>query len=261
MSTSGSDRATLHPVAAIGAVVVGWALMQGAAYALARLGGLRVALCGGELALALPAVLVLAASGARLASGLALVPVPRRVVWMSLLVGVCFWVTSAGLLGVQSTLWPPSPELLQLFRQIHAALRPSGPLDAVFSVLSIAIAPAVCEEIAFRGVVLPSLERPLGTPAAIAVSAVLFGLIHDPYRLPFAIAIGVGLGVLRLRTGSLLPSTIAHATVNTITFLVAPFFEDADGAPDTSVLVAAAILAVGLVASVFALRRLEPKSR
>jgi membrane protease YdiL (CAAX protease family) len=264
MRAPGSEP-TLHPVLALVVVGLGWTLMQVVVLLLFRVFGVRLALCGGEIALALPAVLALALSGVGVAEGLALQPVGRRTLWLSLAVGGCFWGTSAGLLALQSTVWPPSPELLQMFRQLHAALRPSGPVDAVFSVLSIAVAPAVCEEALFRGVVLPSFVRPMGAAGAAVASALLFGLIHYDdstfYRLPFAFAIGLGLAIVRLRTGSLLPSTIAHATVNTITFLIAPFTDTPDGTPDARPLVAVAILAVGLAASTIAIRAISPRSR
>ena len=71
----------------------------------------------------------------------------------------------------------------------------------MLSVLAIAVAPAVCEELLFRGLVLHSLLPLLRTAGAVAASALLFGLIHldfssggaTLYRVPFAIAVGVGL--------------------------------------------------------------------
>jgi membrane protease YdiL (CAAX protease family) len=123
-------------------------------------------------------------------------------------------------------MWPPSEAFLETFRQLHAALRPKDVMDAAFSVAAIGIFPAVCEEILFRGVVLPSLARGLGAIGAVLASALMFGLIHLDFasdgpaftRIPFAILVGVGLGLLRVRTGSLLPPILGHAVLNTITF-------------------------------------------
>jgi membrane protease YdiL (CAAX protease family) len=66
----------------------------------------------------------------------------------------------------------------------------------------------------------------MGSLAALLGSSALFALIHIDavsaglvfYRLPFAFAVGLGLGTLRLLTGSLVPSMVAHAVLNTITF-------------------------------------------
>jgi membrane protease YdiL (CAAX protease family) len=63
----------------------------------------------------------------------------------------------------------------------------------------------------------------------VGTSALLFGLIHVQYlpgqplmldRVPFAMAVGVFLGLLRLRSASLWPPVIAHAVLNTCTFVV-----------------------------------------
>jgi membrane protease YdiL (CAAX protease family) len=58
-------------------------------------------------------------------------------------------------------------------------------------------------------------------------SAILFAAMHaDPYRFLFTLTIGLVLGVLRLRTGSLGPPVVAHVTLNALTFVVAPLVDD-----------------------------------
>jgi membrane protease YdiL (CAAX protease family) len=129
---------------------------------------------------------------------------------------------------LQSLVAPPTPEYLDAFRAIHQALAPRGPLDALVSVLVIAALPGFCEELVVRGVLLPSLARVLGGAwVAVAVSAVLFAAIHlDAFRFLFTLSIGLVLGVVRLGTGSLWPSVCAHATLNALTFVVAPLVDD-----------------------------------
>jgi membrane protease YdiL (CAAX protease family) len=132
---------------------------------------------------------------------------------------------------VQSLAWPPSPEYLDAFRAIHQALAPSGPLDALVSVIVIAVLPGVCEELVVRGVFLPALARSLGRGRgvwiAVLVSAALFAAIHlDAFRFLFTFVLGVAFGFLRLRTASLWPSVLAHTGLNTLTFVVAPFVDD-----------------------------------
>ena len=219
--------------AAIAVTAAGIAAMVGGGTALAlRSGlGLRAQIAIGTLALALPAVAVLllrpdlwpAVRGARQAA--------RRTIGLSVLLGVALWVGSAGLMEVQSLIALPPPAYLDAFRAIHQALAPSGPWDALVSVLVIAVLPGVCEELVVRGVFLPSLAHSLGGArgawVAVLVSALLFGAIHlDPFRFLFTFALGVVFGFLRLRAGSLWPSVCAHASLNTLTFVVAPFVDD-----------------------------------
>ena len=128
---------------------------------------------------------------------------------------------------------------------------------------AIAVFPAACEEILFRGVVLPSLAALARAPiGAVLASALLFGLIHLDAagdaaaftRIPFAIVVGVGLGLLRVRTGSLVPPILAHAMLNTITFatVVVTGVDLETETPDAAL--GAALLVGGPVLTAIALR-------
>jgi membrane protease YdiL (CAAX protease family) len=192
--------------------------------------GTRTGLLVAEASLAAPAVLALVLLGLPVAASLALRSLGGRAFGLTFLAGAALWGASLGLFELQSLVWPPSDEFMEAFERLHEALRPSGILDGLASVAAIAVVPACCEELLFRGVLLRSLRESFGTTLGVLGSAALFGLIHvmpiSPnalsfYRVPFAFAVGIGLGVLRVRTGSLLPSIIAHATLNTITFLAA----------------------------------------
>ena len=78
-----------------------------------------------------------------------------------------------------------------------------------------------------RGVLLPSLAARLAPAAAVTLTAAAFALIHfDPIRLLFTFVLGLVLGALRLRTGSLWPPVTVHLTLNTLTFLIAPLVDD-----------------------------------
>jgi membrane protease YdiL (CAAX protease family) len=208
-----------------------------------------------EAALVLPGLLLLLALRRPLAPSLGLAPLGRRRALLSLGLGATLWVASVGLLSVQSLAWPPRPEYLELFRRIHEALRPTGPLDALVSIAAIAVVPAACEEALLRGILLPPLARVLGPLAGILTSSLLFAAIHlDAYRFPFTLAVGIALGFLRLRSASLLAPILAHALLNTITFAAAPFVDDPTGTETASPLLAAALLAVGTGLSLAVMR-------
>jgi membrane protease YdiL (CAAX protease family) len=270
MRTTGSDRVRQAILAGLSPVVVyvGVAAMVSLSL-LTRSLGLRPMLVASEVGLVLPGLLLVGLVAAAPAASLGLRRIDRRTALLSLAAGATLWGTSLGLFEVQYVFWSPPAGYLEAFRALHDALRPSGPLDALISVLAIAIAPAICEEALFRGVVLPPLAQFLGGLAAALISAALFGAIHvdfatgvSYYRVPFAFAIGLGLAALRLRTGSLFPSTLAHATLNTITFLAAPLTDDpAGGLPDPRPLLGISMLLVGAAASLFVIRAIRPLTR
>lgn len=73
------------------------------------------------------------------------------------------------------------------------------------------------EELVFRGVLYGALRRRLGIPLSVAISAVAFALSHlAPTELPFLLAAGVLLALLRERYLSLWPGIVLHAAINGI---------------------------------------------
>lgn len=223
--------------------------------------GLRPALLLSEVSLAIPGLLCLALWSIPLTQGLALVSLNRRTTLLSLATGASLWGACLGVLELQSFLWRPPEGYLEAFRQLHEALRPRSAVDALFSVGAIALAPALCEELLFRGIVLPSLLRPLRPAGAILVSSLLFAAIHldatpagiSLYRVPFALAVGAGLGCLRVGTGSLFAPVLAHALLNTITFALAPFSDD-PAASSPQPFLGAGLLVAGTASTLLALR-------
>ena len=92
-----------------------------------------------------------------------------------------------------------------------------GPAMAFFT---IAIVPAVCEELLFRGFLLGGLSAASRKWPAILASACVFGIFHF-FLSKFAVTatLGVVLGYLCWRSKSILPGMIAHALNNGLAVL------------------------------------------
>jgi membrane protease YdiL (CAAX protease family) len=223
--------------------------------------GTRAALIVGEAALLLPLAVAAVGLGLSGRDVFALRLVPGRTLSLALLCGATFWIASAGVIEVQAALWPTPPGVVETFRRLHSDLRPSGFFATLASLLAVAVAPACAEEMAFRGALLGSLRRLIGPAAAVIVSAVLFGAIHfypGGYRIPFAILLGLGLGALRTRTGSVLPAACAHSVLNAITLLATPWLDDptqATAVPELTPAVAALAGGLGLSLGLMAVMR------
>ena len=83
------------------------------------------------------------------------------------------------------------------------------------SLAAFAFAPAICEELAFRGFILSGLQRSGRTWVPIVISAVLFGVIHLIPKQQFnATLLGLVIGLLAVRSQSLLPGVLFHAIFN-----------------------------------------------
>lgn len=105
--------------------------------------------------------------------------------------------------------------------QAAAAMKPfaeqiaSAPWAAV--VLLMALVPAVCEELAFRGFIFGGLVREKGKLRAVVLTAVMFGISHGVLQQSIAASVmGVALGWITLRTGSILPCILIHFTNNAL---------------------------------------------
>ena len=90
---------------------------------------------------------------------------------------------------------------------------------------SAVIAAPLLEELLFRGILLRALLRRSSTPAAIIASALVFSAFHYfPVRMVSSLALGVLVGAMLVRTGSVWPCVAAHAAWN-LTARVLKLFE------------------------------------
>jgi membrane protease YdiL (CAAX protease family) len=95
------------------------------------------------------------------------------------------------------------------------AHRPGGGFVSWAAVVAVV---AVAEEAFLRGALYGAAERWRGPAAAVAVSAVAFGLLHVPlygwHVLPVDVAAGVWLGALRQATGTWTTSAVTHTVAD-----------------------------------------------
>jgi len=93
--------------------------------------------------------------------------------------------------------------------------------NLVISLLLIAVLPAVCEELLFRGMIQRGLER-IGAGWSIFLSGLLFGLFHfDFQRLAAQTLIGFLAAYVVYRTGSIFNGMILHFCNNGLLTLIA----------------------------------------
>lgn len=86
---------------------------------------------------------------------------------------------------------------------------------------SIAIVPAICEEIIFRGFLLNSFDLKDGTKKAaiisVVVSSLLFGVLHVyPIKIVQTAVLGLALGYIAKRSKSIYPAMFIHFMNNSL---------------------------------------------
>ena len=104
--------------------------------------------------------------------------------------------------------------------EVNFPENPKGIFGFLLVVLSTIVVPSLAEEFACRGLVL-GLLRKFGDGFAIVVSAVLFGLMHGNFeQMPFATLVGLVLGYVTVKSGSIWVAVAIHAFNNSISVLV-----------------------------------------
>ncbi len=137
--------------------------------------------------------------------------------------------------GLQLSYWiqklyPVSREL-QNNLDMFVGLLKTAPYPWLPYVL-MAVLPALCEELAFRGFVLSGL-RHLGSKWwAIGLTSVFFGMAHGIVQQSLsAAALGMVLGYIAVQTGSIVPCMLFHVTYNGLGMSTAFWPQLAEGWP------------------------------
>jgi sodium transport system permease protein len=110
--------------------------------------------------------------------------------------------------------------LLEEHHPLTGALQSNGGLSINY-LLVLAVLPALCEELAFRGFILTGLRRRFHPWTAVFLSSFLFALFQmNVFQFAPHFVLGVILALIALRTNSVAPSMVFHLVYNL--FFIAP---------------------------------------
>jgi sodium transport system permease protein len=156
-------------------------------------------------------------------------------------IGRVRWSTGLGLRGASVgafvaavilglALWPTAHEIFLLSERLGLSSLGDKQITAAKTILeqfktvplwlilaTMAVVPAVFEELCFRGFLFGALRGRLDGFWTVVFSAVLFGVFHEVLfagRLLPSLFLGLVLGFMRLRSGSILPGIVLHALHN-----------------------------------------------
>ena len=123
-------------------------------------------------------------------------------------------ITASGILGaVFESIFPQSEKDYQ--ETIQSLIN-----SPVTSLLQVCIIAPVIEEILMRGFVLGLLEKSLGAIKALLVSSLLFAILHfNMVQTLSAFVCGIILGLLYLKTKSVVCCIIAHCGYNLVSYI------------------------------------------
>lgn len=116
-------------------------------------------------------------------------------------------------------IYPFSSDVIEQLKAFESVIHGAPGLWAVILVL--AVTPAICEEIAFRGFILSGMRHMGHKWVAILVTSVFFGAAHMILQQSLtACIVGMVLGYLAIQTGSLLPCIAYHVTHNSLSMVM-----------------------------------------
>lgn len=125
--------------------------------------------------------------------------------------------------------------------------------DLILGTIFIAIFPAICEEIMFRGIVLQGLRR-FGDVFAIFFSAIMFMLFHtNPSQTLYPLLSGLVLGLVFVKTGDLKYTMIIHFFNNFINILLEFIANNSELINQTENITTQDIIIIGISTVIFAL--------
>ena len=150
-----------------------------------------------------------------------------RAFWPLALLAVASFTVAQSNLPVLIDRFFPIPEgQLLVFEQYLTAESP-WQLIGIFIVA--AIVPAICEEIAFRGVIQRGLRNTYGARHAVVWTGLLFAVLHlNPWNFIGLWSLGCLLGYVTERVGSIRPAILLHMLNNA--FALAVFYVQGRGA-------------------------------
>ncbi|MEM1042306.1 MAG: CPBP family intramembrane glutamic endopeptidase [Bacteroidota bacterium] len=114
-------------------------------------------------------------------------------------------------------------------------------MNVLVTLLLVAVTPAVCEEVMFRGYLQRQVERSFGVAASVVLVGVLFGAFHlRPTQLLPLATLGLYMGFAVWVTGSLWAGVLVHLLNNGLAVVVSDYLARRPG-PDLVALDAIAV--------------------
>ncbi len=139
---------------------------------------------------------------------------PLRYLAAGLLIGVSSWAPAHEINVLQQRVLGTPEAVIRSAELLTEALRA---MPLAHALLILALVPAICEELLFRGFLLSGIGPALGKWWAILLSAAIFGVFHFfVFRFTVTAGLGVVLACLCWQSRSILPGMLAHLLHNAL---------------------------------------------
>lgn len=136
--------------------------------------------------------------------------------------------------------------LISYFPDYENLMNGIGSSSLILQVIAVGIVAPAAEEFLMRGVILNRLLGYMRVLPAVLLQAVLFGVLHmNLLQGAYAAVLGLLMGFIYIKYGSLLMTILFHITLNTLSVLLPSNF--AEGVNPFFILIPAVIVTAGLL--------------
>ena len=145
-------------------------------------------------------------------------PLNRKVVPYIICLGICMMFVVNIVVSLAMAFLPLPQSWLDMMSQNSEMIVSASPF---LQFLTVAIVGPIAEEVLFRGLMLGGLKRTCNRWLAIVASALAFGIVHGhPIGIIYATCLGILLGWIFCKTGSLKSVIIFHMIYNAMSLIV-----------------------------------------
>lgn len=196
-----------------------WAIEFGVAVGIPQLATFRRQLLFNQFVLFIAGtILIIKMYRLNVRETLSLRPV-KPAVWLAVLFAIpTGGVVAQAVFRLASLVIPVSQQMLE---RMGEQIMPVGEMPTWQLLIYLAVIPGICEELAFRGVLLHGLRRKFRPVMLIAVVGIIFGFFHvSLFRIAPTTALGMVLTAIAVMTGSIFPGMLLHAGNNAFAVLI-----------------------------------------
>lgn len=143
----------------------------------------------------------------------------------TMLAGLCFglstWILAFVWMPIQQQFLPMPEDVQAGFAELQQLF---VGVNVWWLFLALAVVPALVEEFFFRGFLFSSLKKAVGPVLGLLLVSFAFAMFHQSvHRLIVTFSLGLLLGLLVLRDGSIWPAMLAHFLHNGLSVLATEF--------------------------------------
>lgn len=136
-----------------------------------------------------------------------------------MLTSVALGLMSNALIALKIELFPTLGEIAEEYQEtIEELLLEESMSTQIVGAIAVAVVAPVCEEVLFRGTMLPEQRRRQTAVGAIILNGVLFALmhLHNPVGVLALTLVGAYFAHITLRSDTLWPAIAGHAALNLV---------------------------------------------